>query len=119
MFPIRLYGKRARKAMQHQNEDMGQMVVTMQETFAGIRVVKSFAREKHQENSFRRSNKLQFQNMMRIIRAMEAIGPLVEMIAAFGVGLALALRLFRQSERRPVFSRLTSEFSPLRADQDA
>ena len=68
---------------------MGQMVVTMQETFAGIRVVKSFAREKHQENLFRRSNRLQFQNMMRIIRAMEAIGPLVEIIAAFGIGLAL------------------------------
>ncbi len=75
--------------MQHQQEDLGQMVVTMQETFAGIRVVKSFAREKHQENLFRRSNRLQFQNMMRIIRAMEAIGPIVEIIAAFGIGLAL------------------------------
>ncbi|MEY2489152.1 MAG: ATP-binding cassette, subfamily bacterial MsbA [Verrucomicrobiota bacterium] len=89
LVPISYYGKRARKAMQHQNEDMGQMLVTMQETFAGIRVVKSFAREKHQENLFRRSNRLQFQNMMRIIRAIEAVGPLVEVIAAFGVGLAL------------------------------
>ena len=89
LFPILYYGKRARKAMQHQQEDLGQMVVTMQETFAGIRVVKSFAREKHQENLFRRSNRLQFQNMMRIIRAMEAIGPIVEIIAAFGIGLAL------------------------------
>ena len=50
LFPIAYYGKRARKAVQHQQEDLGQMVVTMQETFAGIRVVKSFAREKHQEN---------------------------------------------------------------------
>jgi len=68
---------------------MGQMVVTMQETFAGIRVVKSFAREKHQENLFRRSNRLQFENMMRMLMAMEAVGPLVEIIAAFGIGLAL------------------------------
>jgi subfamily B ATP-binding cassette protein MsbA len=89
LVPIAYYGKRARKAVQHQQEDLGQMVVTMQETFAGIRVVKSFARETHQENLFRRSNRLQFQNMMRIIRAMEAIGPIVEIIAAFGVGLAL------------------------------
>jgi subfamily B ATP-binding cassette protein MsbA len=89
MFPIAYYGKRARKAMQHQQEDLGQMLVTMQETFAGIRVVKSFAREEHQENRFRRSNKLQFQSMMRIIRAIEAVGPLVEIIAAFGIGLAL------------------------------
>jgi len=89
MFPILYYGKRARKAMQHQQEDLGQMLVTMQETFAGIRVVKSFAREKHQENLFRRSNRLQFQSMMRIIRSIEAVGPIVEVIAAFGIGLAL------------------------------
>ncbi len=73
LVPISYYGKRARKAMQHQKEDMGQMLVTMQETFAGIRVIKSFAREKHQENLFRRSNRLQFENMMRIIRAIEAM----------------------------------------------
>jgi ATP-binding cassette, subfamily B, bacterial MsbA len=89
LVPIAYYGKRARKAMQHQQEDLGQMLVTMQETFAGIRVVKSFAREEHQQNRFRRSNKLQFQSMMRIIRAIEAVGPLVEIIAAFGIGLAL------------------------------
>jgi subfamily B ATP-binding cassette protein MsbA len=89
LFPIMYYGKKARKAVYHQNEDMGQMVATMQETFAGIRVIKSFAREKHQEDSFRRSNKLQFDNMMRVITSMEAVGPLVELIAAGGVACAL------------------------------
>jgi subfamily B ATP-binding cassette protein MsbA len=89
LLPIMYYGKRARKAVHHQNEDMGQMVATMQETFAGIRVIKSFAREKHQEDSFRHSNKLQFDNMMRVITSMEAVGPLVELIAAGGVALAL------------------------------
>ena len=89
LVPIILYGRRARKAVQHQFEDMGQMLMTMQETFAGIRVIKSFAREKHQEDSFVRSNQLQFENMMRMIKAMEATGPLVELIAACGVGLAL------------------------------
>ena len=89
LVPIRVYGGRARKAVQHEQEDMGEMVVTMQETFAGIRVVKSFAREEHQEKRFRRSNQLQFSNMMRMIKSMEAVGPLVETIAAMGVGLAL------------------------------
>src|ERR1700682_3836882 len=65
------------------------MVVPMQETFAGIRVVKSFGREEHQEKLFRRSNQLQFSQMMRMIKSMEAVGPLVETIAAIGVGLAL------------------------------
>ncbi len=87
--PITLYGRKARRATKHEQEDLGQMVVTMQESFAGIRVIKSFAREDHQEKIFRKSNRLQFQNAMRIIRAMEAVGPLVETMAAIGVGLAL------------------------------
>jgi subfamily B ATP-binding cassette protein MsbA len=89
LLPLRIYGRRARKAVQSEQEGMGQMVVTMQETFAGIRVVKSFAREAHQEKEFKRSNQLQFSQMMRMIRSMEAVGPLVETIAAIGVGMAL------------------------------
>ena len=89
LIPIRIYGKRARKAVASEQADIGQMVVTMQETFAGIRVIKSFAREKYQEESFNKSNLFQFKNAMRIIKSMEAVGPLVETIAALGVGLAL------------------------------
>jgi subfamily B ATP-binding cassette protein MsbA len=88
MAPIRIYGRRARKAVQHEQEEMGQMVVTMQETFAGIRVIKSFAREDYQAKSFLRSNQIQFTNMMRMIKSTEAIGPLVETVAAIGIGLA-------------------------------
>jgi subfamily B ATP-binding cassette protein MsbA len=89
LLPLRIYGRRARKAVQGQFEGMGEMVVTMQETFAGIRVIKSFARERYQEKEFKRSNQLQFSQMMRIIRSMEVVSPLVETIAAIGVGIAL------------------------------
>ena len=89
LLPLRIYGSRARKALRGQFEGMGEMVVTMQETFAGIRVIKSFAREAHQEKEFKRSNQMQFSQMMRIIRSMEATGPLVETIAAVGIGMAL------------------------------
>ncbi|CAN5633238.1 lipid A export permease/ATP-binding protein MsbA [soil metagenome] len=96
IIPISIYSRRARKAAKFENEDMGQMVVTMQESFAGIRVIKSFAREEFQAKSFRHSNRLIFQNGMRIIRAMESVGPLVETIAAIGVGLALIYVYFTQ-----------------------
>jgi ATP-binding cassette, subfamily B, bacterial MsbA len=89
LLPLRVYGKRARKAVQNEQEGMAEMVVTMQETFAGIRVIKSFAREAHQEREFKRSNQIQFSQMMRIIRSLEAVGPLVETMAAIGVGIAL------------------------------
>jgi ATP-binding cassette, subfamily B, bacterial MsbA len=89
LLPLRIYGRRAQKAVQSEQQGMGEMVVTMQETFAGIRVVKSFSREAHQEKAFKRSNQLQFAQIMRMIRSMEVVGPLVETIAAIGVGLAL------------------------------
>jgi subfamily B ATP-binding cassette protein MsbA len=89
LLPLRVYGRRAKKAVQNEQVGMAQMVVTMQETFAGIRVIKSFSREAYQEKEFKRSNQLQFSQMMRMIRSMEAVGPLVETIAAIGVGMAL------------------------------
>jgi ATP-binding cassette, subfamily B, bacterial MsbA len=89
LLPLRVYGKRAKKAVLNEQEGMAEMVVTMQETFAGIRVIKSFAREAHQEKEFKRSNQTQFSQMMRIIRSLEAVGPLVETMAAIGVGIAL------------------------------
>src|SRR5881398_4027242 len=89
LLPLRIYGRRARKAVQDEQAGMAQMVVTMQETFSGIRVIKSFAREAHQEKEFKRSNQAQFSQIMRIIRSLEAVGPLVETMAAIGVGIAL------------------------------
>jgi ATP-binding cassette, subfamily B, bacterial MsbA len=89
LLPLRVYSKRAKKAVQNEQAGMAEMVVTMQETFAGIRVIKSFAREAHQEKEFKRSNQQQFSQMMRIIRSLEAVGPLVETMAAIGVGMAL------------------------------
>jgi ATP-binding cassette, subfamily B, bacterial MsbA len=87
--PIQIFGRRARQAVQSQQENVGQMVVTMQETFAGIRVVKSFAREDHQVKSFSRSTMLQFRHTMRMVKSTELTGPLIEILAAMGVGMAL------------------------------
>ena len=87
--PIRIFGRRARQAVQLDQRGAALMSVTMQESFAGIRVIKSFAREDQQEKSFRRSAQLSFSNTMRTVKATEAAGPLVEIIASIGVGFAL------------------------------
>ena len=89
LIPIRIFGRRARRAVQDEQKGMVEMTVTMQETFSGIRVIKSFTREEHQEKSFINSTRQQFSNAMRMVRASEAVGPVVETIAAIGVGLAL------------------------------
>ncbi|PYL55875.1 MAG: hypothetical protein DMF29_00155, partial [Verrucomicrobia bacterium] len=89
IIPIRIFGRRAREAVQREQKGGVLMSVTMQESFAGIRVIKSFAREEQQERIFRRGAQQSFSQTMRSVRATEAVGPLVEIIASVGVGLAL------------------------------
>jgi subfamily B ATP-binding cassette protein MsbA len=89
LLPIQIYGRRARTAVKQEQKAMGGMSVTMLETFSGIRVIKSFAREAHQEKLFQRTSQQQFSNAMRMVRSTEATGPLVEIIASLGVGLTL------------------------------
>lgn len=89
IIPIRIFGKRAREAVQREQKGGVLMSVTMQESFAGIRVIKSFAREDQQEKAFRRGAQQSFAHTMRTVKATEAVGPLVEIIASVGVGLAI------------------------------
>ena len=89
ILPIRYFGRRARQAVQREQKGGVLMTVTMHESFSGIRVIKSFAREEQQEKAFRRGAQQSFSQTMRMVKATEAVGPLVEIIASIGVGLAL------------------------------
>ncbi len=87
--PVAVYGKRIRKDGRKEEEQVGAITVILQETFAGIRVIKSFAREDYQVEQFERANDEQFRAGLGVRRAMEAVSPMVEVVAAMGVGLAL------------------------------
>jgi subfamily B ATP-binding cassette protein MsbA len=89
ILPIRYFGRRARSAVQREQKGGVLMSVTMHESFSGIRVIKSFAREEQQEKLFRRGAQQSFSQTMRQVKATEAVGPLIEIIASIGVGLAL------------------------------
>jgi subfamily B ATP-binding cassette protein MsbA len=57
-------------------------------------VIKSFVREAHQEKLFRRTSQQQFSNAMRMVKATEGTGPIVEIIASLGIALALGYVYF-------------------------
>ena len=118
LLPLRIYGRRARKGSAGQQEGMAEMVVTMQETFAGIRVIKSFAREAHQEKEFKRSNQMQFSQMMRIIRSMEADWPAGRDDRCNRRRHCVALCLRCEPERGTIFRTDLRNFHPLRSDQN-
>jgi len=87
--PVAMYGRKIRKAGHAEQELAGEMNVILQESFSGIRVIKAFAREKFMTDAFDRAAMDQFRNSMRVQKNTEITTPLVEVVAAFGVGLAL------------------------------
>ncbi len=89
LIPIIVYGRKVRRAGRDEENEAGAMMVIMQEAFAGIRVIKSLAREQDEARDFEQSSRHQFRNSMRVRKAVEIVGPMIEAVAALGVGLAL------------------------------
>ena len=52
MVPIVYYGKKVRRQGKLEEEKVGSMMSILQESFAGIRVIKAFAREKREAENF-------------------------------------------------------------------
>lgn len=96
LVPVIVFGRKVRKAGRDEENEAGAMSVILQETFAGIRVVKSFAREDYQVNQFDKSSEIQCRNSLKVRKSMEMVGPLIESISAFGVVLALLYVYFFQ-----------------------
>ncbi|MBE2180986.1 MAG: ABC transporter ATP-binding protein [Chthoniobacterales bacterium] len=89
IIPVAVHGRKVRKAGKAEEQLAGEMNVILQETFSGIRVIKSFAREKFMLKSFEEATVRQFKNSLRVKKSTELTTPLVEVVAAVGVGLAL------------------------------
>jgi subfamily B ATP-binding cassette protein MsbA len=94
MVPVAIFGKKIRQAGRAEENEAGQMAVILQETFAGVRVIKSFAREDYQAEQFAKSSDMQCRNSLRVRKSMEMVGPIIESVSAFGVVLALAYVYF-------------------------
>jgi ATP-binding cassette, subfamily B, bacterial MsbA len=89
MVPIVYYGKKVRRQGKLEEERVGSMMSILQESFAGIRVIKAFAREKREADSFESISNEQFKSGVRVRKAIEIVSPMVEAVSAIGVGLAL------------------------------
>lgn len=89
IIPVAIYGRKVRKAGKAEEQLAGEMNVILQETFSGIRVIKSFASEKLMTGLFANATLRQFRNSLRVRKSTEITTPLVEVVAAVGVGLAL------------------------------
>lgn len=89
LVPLIVYGRKVRKAGKAEENEAGIMAVILQESFAGIRVIKSFAREKFQLDLFDKSSEIQFKSSLSVQKSSAIVQPMIETVSAFGVSLAL------------------------------
>ena len=89
IIPVVVFGRKVRSAGKAEEKESAQMSIILQETFAGVRVIKSFARESYQAEQFARSSDTQCQNSLRVRRSSDIVQPLIESVSAFGVVLAM------------------------------
>jgi len=94
ILPVVYFGKKVRQAGKAEETEAGTMAVILQETFSGIRVIKSFARENYQVEQFNESSDLQTRNGMRVRKSIDIVQPLIESVSAIGVALALGYVLW-------------------------
>jgi subfamily B ATP-binding cassette protein MsbA len=87
--PVVFFGRKVRLAGKAEEKEAAQMSIILQETFSGVRVIKSFAREDYQTAQFAKSSDTQCRNSLRVRRSSDIVQPLIESVAAFGVVLAM------------------------------
>jgi len=89
IIPIALFGKRVRRYARHGQERLASLVSIMQETIAGIRIVKAFGMEQYEIGRFSEQCSNFFNRIMRVARDKAIIEPLIVFISAFGLALVM------------------------------
>ncbi|MFK5922019.1 MAG: ABC transporter ATP-binding protein [Verrucomicrobiota bacterium] len=89
LLPVIYISRKVRKAGGKEEEEAGMLMVTMQEAFSGIKVVKAHAREDFESNRFNKASQRMLDFIMRWRKAIEIVGPLVETVASVGIAVGL------------------------------
>ncbi|HEX3857394.1 MAG TPA: ABC transporter transmembrane domain-containing protein [Verrucomicrobiae bacterium] len=100
VIPVAIFSRKVRrnsKAMQTQSAELTQI---MSEAFTGHRIVKAYNLESIAAEKFRATARKSVGHYMRIIRAMEIPGPLIEFFGSCGVAFVL-LYLINHSKASP------------------
>ena len=89
IWPIRRFGQRLRTASRDSLDNLAGLSATAAETLAGIRVVQAYGAEADRLALFDEENERQRRLQLEAFAARLLPGPVVELIAAVGVGLVI------------------------------
>ena len=99
VIPIIVYGRKTRRSAGNFQTHTAELSAVMVESFTGNRVIKAYNLEGTVTEQFRTVAKKLIGHYMRIVRAMETPGPLMEFFGATGVGLVFLYLAFQTGNR--------------------
>ena len=87
--PVSLFGRKVRRAAREAQERMADLTSIVQETVAGVRVVKGFGMEAHEQARFAQRAGEFFRRMVRVARARASVQPIIVVISLVSLSLVL------------------------------
>ena len=87
--PVVHFGRRVRRAAREGQERMADLTAIVQESVAGVRVVKGFGMERHEEARFAAQADGFFRRMVRVARARASVQPIMMWISIVSLSLVL------------------------------
>ncbi len=89
LIPLSIFSKKVRRSSGELQKQNAGLMQVMAETFTGHRVVKAYNLETVVTEEFRATASRSTHNYMRIVRANEITSPIIDLLGATGVALAL------------------------------
>jgi subfamily B ATP-binding cassette protein MsbA len=99
ILPIAIYSRKIRRSSGQAQSQLAELVQTMTEGFTGHRVIKAYNLEKIVTEKFRETARRSVSLILRITRASEIPGMLIEFFGACGLALMLAYVIQTAHER--------------------
>ena len=90
-YAVNRFGRQIKKNTRKTLRNRASILSLLQESLFGVKVIKSFVMENYERDRFRAENERLLKNEMRAVRARELLSPIVEIVAAVGVGLFILL----------------------------
>lgn len=87
--PVALVSRKVRKAGGREEEESEELMVTLHESFAGVRLVKAHSREGYQRTRFNEGSERIVKFITRWRKALEISSPMVEIVGSLGICIGM------------------------------
>ena len=88
---IRIFGRQVQKRFRVVQECFSKLTDKVQESYSGIRVIKSFAQEENNIKDFQEINQLNYDKNMHLTKLFGLMHPMITLVSALSLMIALAL----------------------------